>query len=91
MQELLATGVLPDEGMVYLDARLSRKHPTVGVRIADVCMEAEHTAVLAAVARALVERAAQEWRAGIPAPRLPAAHLRLAGWMASEAGVEGNE
>jgi carboxylate-amine ligase len=90
VQELLAAGVLLDEGMVYFDARLSRNHPTVEVRIADVCMEAEHATVLAAIVRALVERAAQEWRAGIPAPRLPAAQLRLAGWMASEAGVEGN-
>ena len=88
VRSLLATGVLLDEGMMYFDARLSRNHPTVEVRIADVCMEASHTAAIAAIVRALVERAAQEWRAGIPAPRLSAAQLRLAAWKASQSGVE---
>lgn len=90
VEELLAAGVPLDEGMVYFDARLSRRHPTVEVRIADVCLEAAHATVIAAVVRALVERAAQEWRAGVPVPRVSAAKLRLASWMASEAGVEGN-
>jgi carboxylate-amine ligase len=31
--------VLLDEGMLYFDARLSRNHPAVEVRIADVCMD----------------------------------------------------
>jgi glutamate---cysteine ligase / carboxylate-amine ligase len=90
VEGLLASGVLLDEGMVYFDARLSRSHPTVEVRVADVCLEAPHATVLAAVVRALVERAAQEWRAGVQTPRISAAQLRLASWMASEAGVEGN-
>lgn len=90
LEELLAAGVLLDEGMVYFDARLSHHHPTVEVRIADVCMEPAHATVIAAIVRALVERAAQEWQAGVPAPILSAAKLRLASWMASEAGVEGN-
>jgi carboxylate-amine ligase len=75
--------------MVYFDARLSRNHPTVEVRIADVCMDPAHATAIAAVVRALVETAAQEWRAGIPAPRLSAAQLRLAAWKASESGVDG--
>ena len=75
VHSLLTTGVLLDEGMVYFDARLSRNHPTVEVRIADVCMEASHAAAIAAIVRALVERAAQEWRAGISAPRLSAGQL----------------
>jgi carboxylate-amine ligase len=89
VQTLLATGVVLDEGMVYFDARLSRNHPTVEVRIADVCMEPAHATAIAAIVRALVERAAQEWRSGTPAPRLSAAQLRLAAWKASESGVEG--
>ncbi|CAI3800478.1 glutamate--cysteine ligase 2 [Pseudarthrobacter sp. MM222] len=86
---LLATGVLLDEGMVYFDARLSRNHPTVEVRIADVCMDPDDATAIAAIVRALVERAAQDWRVGIPAPRLSAAQLRLAAWKASESGVDG--
>ncbi|MCU1540512.1 MAG: putative glutamate--cysteine ligase 2 [Arthrobacter sp.] len=89
VESLLAAGVLLDEGMVYFDARLSRNHPTVEVRIMDVCMDPAHAAVIAAVVRALVEKAAQEWRTGIRAPRVSAAHLRLAAWRASKSGVEG--
>jgi carboxylate-amine ligase len=90
VQSLLATGVLLDEGMVYFDARLSRNHPTVEVRIADVCLDPGHATAIATIVRALVERAAQEWAAGNPAPRTSAAQLRLAAWKASSAGVEGN-
>jgi carboxylate-amine ligase len=89
IQSLLSAGVLLDEGMVYFDARLSRNHPTVEVRITDVCMDPAHATVIAAVVRALVEKAAQEWRSGIPAPGVSAAHLRLAAWRASKSGVEG--
>jgi carboxylate-amine ligase len=38
--------------------------------------------------RALVERSAREWRAGISAPRLSAGQLRLAAWRASQSGVD---
>jgi len=51
-------------------------------------MEASHAAAIAAIVRSLVERAAQEWRAGISAPRLSAGQLRLAAWKASQSGVE---
>jgi carboxylate-amine ligase len=90
VQSLLTTGVLLDEGMVYFDARLSRNHPTVEIRIADVCLDPGHATAIATIVRALVERAAQEWAAGNPAPRTSAAQLRLAAWKASSAGVEGN-
>lgn len=89
IETLLAAGVLLDEGMVYFDARLSRQHPTVEVRIADVCLEAAHTVAIAAVVRALVETAARQWRAGRCAPQVSADHLRLAAWRASRSGVEG--
>ncbi len=90
VQSLLAAGVLVDEGMVYFDARLSRHHPTVEVRIADVCLEPEHATTIAALVRALTERAVQEWRAGTPAPHRSDTHLRLAAWHASRSGVGGN-
>jgi carboxylate-amine ligase len=88
IESLLAAGVLLDEGMVYFDARLSRHHPTVEVRIADVCLEAAHPVALAAVVRGLVETAARQWRAGGRAPQVSAAQLRLAAWRASRSGVE---
>lgn len=65
----IASGVLLDEGMVDFDARLSRDHPTVEVRVADVCLYAEDAVLIAALVRGPVETAAKEWRQGIP-PRL---------------------
>lgn len=86
---LLDTGVILDYGMVYLDARLSHKQPTVEVRIADVCLDARDAVVLAAIVRALADTAAAEWHAGIPAAAIPAAALRLAGWQAALTGTQG--
>jgi carboxylate-amine ligase len=86
---LVATGVILDHGMLYLDARLSRKQPTIEVRIADVCLDARDTVVLAAVVRALVDTAAAEWRAGVEPPEMPSAALRLAGWQAALTGAAG--
>jgi glutamate---cysteine ligase / carboxylate-amine ligase len=88
VQSLLAADVLLDEGMLYFDARLSRSHPTVEVRIGDVCLDAGHAAAIAAIVRALVEQAAREWAAGNSAPRVSAAELRLAAWKASSTGVD---
>ncbi|MFF8828120.1 glutamate--cysteine ligase [Streptomyces sp. NPDC015131] len=89
VRDLLDTGILPDEGMVYYDARLSRHYPTVEVRAADVCLDASTTVLLAALTRALVDTAARRWRAGEP----PAGHgvgvLRAAAWRAGRSGVDG--
>lgn len=88
--ELLATGVLLDRGMLYFDARLSSRYPTLEVRVADVCMDLEHTITIAGLARALVATAAAEWADGVaPLPVTPAA-LRLAAWRASAEGVDGD-
>ncbi|AEW92603.1 carboxylate-amine ligase [Streptantibioticus cattleyicolor NRRL 8057 = DSM 46488] len=86
---MLATGTILDEGMVYFDARLSRRYPTVEVRVADVCLEAADTVLLAALVRGLVETASRAWRAGQPADPVPVPVLRLAGWRASRSGITG--
>ena len=75
--------------MVYFDARLSSRHPTLEVRIADVCLEAGDGAAIAALVRALVECAAREWQAGTPPPPCPTEVLRLASWRASSMGLHG--
>jgi carboxylate-amine ligase len=85
---LLASGVPLDDGMLYFDVRLSEHHPTVEVRVADVCLDAEHAAVLAALARALVEQAARDWAAGLGADPVPASVLRAWTWQASRGGAE---
>lgn len=87
---MIGTDVLMDEGMVYSDARLSAQHPTVEVRVADVCLDVRDTVLVAALSRALVETAAQEWSHGREAPRPEVPVLRLATWQAGRYGLTGN-
>ncbi|MDQ0754955.1 glutamate--cysteine ligase [Arthrobacter sp. B3I4] len=84
---LLESGVLFDEGMVYFDARLARHHPTVEVRVADVCLRAEDAALIAVLVRALVESASREWRDGVDPAPVPTVLLRMAAWQASNFGL----
>lgn len=84
---MLGTGTLLDQGMVYFDARLSHRHPTVEIRVADVCLDVRDTAVVASLCRALVQTAADEWRAGSPPADQPTIQLRLAAWRASRFGL----
>jgi carboxylate-amine ligase len=88
-RRLLTSNVVIDEAMLYFAARLSRRHPTVEVRVADVPLDATATAAIAAIVRALVETAAEEWRYGVPVPDEPEALLRLAAWQAALRGVHG--
>lgn len=85
-QALLNTHVPLDAGMFYFDARLCDHQPTVEVRIADVCLTAEHAAVIAALVRALVETAIRN--AGNEPLNVPATLLRTWTWQASRHGVE---
>ena len=89
VQRLLESGVMLDEGMIYFDARLSRNHPTVEVRVADVCLRAEDAALIAVLVRALVETAAREWREGVEPSPVPTVLLRMASWQASKFGLCG--
>ena len=57
--------------MIYFDARLSHKYPTVEIRVADVCLHAEDSVLIAGLARALVETAAREAADGRPPPAVP--------------------
>ncbi|MFB6614183.1 glutamate--cysteine ligase [Streptomyces sp. NPDC056367] len=87
--DMLATGVLRDDGMIYFDARLSASYPTVEIRVADVCLEPGTPVLLASLARALVETAARDWRAGLPPARIGVGLLRLAAWQAAKSGLDG--
>ena len=88
IEQMLATRTMLDTGMVYFDARLSEHYPTVEVRIADVCLLAQDTVLIAALARALVETEARRWREEIPAQRRRAELLRLIAWRASRSGLD---
>ncbi|MEU6084359.1 glutamate--cysteine ligase [Streptomyces sp. NPDC047108] len=90
VEAMLETGVLRDKGMIYFDARLSHKYDTVEVRVADVCLDPSTTLLLAALTRGLVERAAQQWRAGEPPVPHGVGVLRLAAWRAARSGLDGD-
>ena len=88
VSDMVATGVILDEAMAYFDARPSARDPTVEIRVADVCLHADSAVLVAALARALVETAARDWRAG----RAPLGHsvslLKLASWQAARSGLD---
>lgn len=89
VDDMIRSGIV-DHGLVYFDARLSHHYPTVEIRTPDVCLDAAGTVLLAALARALVDTAADAWAAGQPPASVPASLVRLASWQASREGLEGN-
>ena len=84
---LLETGAARDEGMLYFDARLATAHPTVEVRVCDVCTEPGAAVAIAALVRGLVETAARDAADGRPVPPWRAEALRAAHWRAARYGV----
>jgi carboxylate-amine ligase len=87
--DMVATGTILDEGMIYFDARLSQRYPTVEIRVADVCLHADTAVLIATLARGLVETSARQWRAGEEPADHSVSLLRLAGWRAAQAGLTG--
>ncbi len=88
VRAMIDTETLLDRGMVYFDARLSVQHPTLEVRVGDVCLDVDDAVLLAALVRALVETAARAWRTGAPADPVRLELLRLAAWRAARSGVD---
>jgi glutamate---cysteine ligase / carboxylate-amine ligase len=81
--QLVGWGAGMDRAMLYYDARLSEQYPTVEIRVADVCTDLEDAALVALLARALVETHAVDDRA----PTWRADLLRAAGWRAARFGL----
>ncbi|MBT0994948.1 glutamate--cysteine ligase [Cellulomonas sp. DKR-3] len=99
IESLLASGTILDDGMLYFDARLSQRYPTVEVRVADVCLDAADAALQAALVRALADTAvaqAPSRASSPPAPTAPAEPpvrtelLRAATWRAARSGLGGD-
>jgi glutamate---cysteine ligase / carboxylate-amine ligase len=88
VRQMVRTGTLLDAGMVYFDARLSERYPTIEIRVADVCLQADDAVLIAALARALVETEARGWRQATPVRQVRAELLRLAAWRASRSGLD---
>ncbi|AEE46223.1 glutamate--cysteine ligase [Cellulomonas fimi] len=85
--DLLRTGTVLDDGMVYFDARLSAHYPTVEVRVADVCLDAADAVLQAVLVRALAETAVRTEPAVAP---VRAEVLRTWTWRAARSGVTGD-
>lgn len=86
--DMVATGVILDEAMVYFDARLAEHYPTVEIRVADVCLRADTAVLIATLSRALVETASRDWQAGRPPPGHRMSLLKLATWQAARFGLD---
>jgi carboxylate-amine ligase len=86
-QAMIASETVLDSGMIYFDARLSRRHPTVEIRVADVCRETDDAVLIATLCRALTTTAAREWRSGRQPDPIPVEVLRLATWRAGRSGL----
>jgi glutamate---cysteine ligase / carboxylate-amine ligase len=71
VRRLIGEGAALDERNVYFLARLSPRYPTVEVRVADVCLDADTAVLLAGLTRALVATALAEARRGTPVPAAP--------------------
>jgi carboxylate-amine ligase len=84
---LLGSGAARDSGMFYFDARLSVDHPTVEIRVADVCTDPADALLVAAVVRGLVETAATRWQAGDDPLVWRSEELRACHWRAAKHGV----
>jgi carboxylate-amine ligase len=84
-ESLIAAGAAVDRGMLYYDARLSESFPTVEVRVADVCLDADDAVLIAVLVRGLVVTAIR--RIDEPASDQPPELLRAAGFAASRWGL----
>src|SRR5271157_830289 len=64
VNDLIDSGIITDEGMVYFDVRPSTSVPTLELRVCDSCPSVDTIVLIAALFRALVEREAAGLRAG---------------------------
>lgn len=89
VDELIQSGTALDHGMIYFDARLSVRYPTVEIRVADVCTDVHDAVLQAALCRALVETMAEAWRSGQPPLPIRTSLLRALAWRAARSGMSG--
>jgi carboxylate-amine ligase len=87
--ELQASGAIEDATHLYWYLRPSVAHPTLEVRVADVCLSVDDAVTLAGLARALVRTGVRELeqdRSG--EPPMPEAVLTGAMWRAARYGLD---
>ncbi len=89
-QAQLDAGSALDDGMIYVDARLSAHYPTVEIRVADVCSDVRDAVLLAGLARAMVETAVADWHDDVAPLPLTLPVIRAANWRAARWGTTGS-
>jgi carboxylate-amine ligase len=90
VDELVHSGTILDEKMIYFSARLSPSYPTVEVRVADVCLEVEDAVLQAALVRGLAETAIAERGGGNWQVQPRTEQQRIAMWRAARSGIRGD-
>jgi glutamate---cysteine ligase / carboxylate-amine ligase len=88
VNDLVASGVISDVGMVYFDVRPASCAPTVELRVCDSCPSVDTVVLIAGLFRALVARGAAQ--VGSPATILSPTVGRAALWRAARSGLEGD-
>src|SRR5262249_14844403 len=66
VQNLVASGVISDPGMIYFDVRPSAHVPTVELRVCDACPSVDTVLLIAGLFRAVVERELADLAKGRP-------------------------
>ncbi|MFF3849033.1 glutamate--cysteine ligase [Streptomyces sp. NPDC002328] len=93
LEELIASGVISDAGMVYHDVRPSAHQRTLELRICDACPRVETVVLIAGLFRALVrdacDRLARSSGTGCDNRHDRHDRLRAAAWRAARSGLEG--
>jgi len=89
VQNLVASGVISDAGMIYFDVRPSSHVPTLELRVCDACPRVDTVVLVAALFRAVVARELARWRRGEPSAAVTPALQRAAMWRAARSGLEG--
>jgi carboxylate-amine ligase len=89
VQNLVASGVISDPGMIYFDVRPSAHVPTIELRVCDACPNVDTVVLIAGLFRAVVARELARLHAGEPSRAVVPALLRAAMWRAARSGLEG--
>jgi glutamate---cysteine ligase / carboxylate-amine ligase len=88
VQNLIASGVISDAGMIYFDVRPSAHVPTLELRICDACPDVNTVVLIAGLFRAIVAREIARDAEGIAPPIILPALQRAAMWRAARSGLE---
>lgn len=89
VQNLIASGVISDAGMIYFDVRPSSHVPTLELRVCDACPLVDTVVLVAGLFRAVVARELARLQRGEPSSAVEPALQRAAMWRAARSGLEG--